>query len=166
MLLPLTFLEQSSSGCRIPIPGAMTHLCSPYHGECLAAAGLPFRQEKAKLGPKQIRMIPQKQTKIIPQTHSNPPNASFFKKRFLQATGAFSVSILGFWEMDKVTIEIVGFWGLFLVFFFETPLTSQPIHALSNTEEVFSPRGGFTPKHQSSPSAKTSLISCVGAKPN
>lgn len=88
VLLPLTFLEQSSSGCRIPIPGAMTHLCLPYLGERLAAPRVPFSQGKAKSGPKQIRVISQKQRKITPspkppsfsQIHSTPPNPSFLNK--------------------------------------------------------------------------------------
>lgn len=67
--------------------------------------------------------------------------------------------------MDEVT-ELWRFWGFFCGFFFggEMPPTPQPIRALPNA--AFSPWGGFTPKHQPNPSAKTSLISCVGAKPN
>lgn len=170
VLLPLTFLEQSSSGCRILILAAMTHLCSPYLGERLAAPGVPFSQEKAKSGPKQIRVIPEKQRKITPpQNLPIPPQPTqiseipHFLIRFPQATGAFSIPILGFWGMDKVTVRIVMILGLFLCFF-GIPPTSQPVCALPNA--AFSPRGGFILKHRPNPSAKTSLISCVGAKPN
>lgn len=65
--------------------------------------------------------------------------------------------------MDEVGVGILDFLGLFPRFS-GMPATFQPVFALPSG--AFSSRGGFIQKPRTKPSAKTSLISCVGAKPN
>lgn len=65
--------------------------------------------------------------------------------------------------MDKVKVGILDFLGLFPCFS-GMPATFQPVFALPNG--ALSSWGEFIQKHRTKPNAKTSLISCVGAKPN
>lgn len=64
----------------------------------------------------------------------------------------------------RLELEFGILGGFFFPSFSGMPAPPQPVFALPS--RAFASWGGFIQKHRTEPSAKTSLISCVGAKPN